>query len=241
MGSIIEGFSRDKMETREEINTEYLQKKYAEIWDKIRFNKTYTQKDAVILARDIVMELRKTMGKQELKDVPAQTPILGLVRSLGFTVYKDSSLPSNISGRIEVDGNKKLIRINTREPWGHQRFVIAHELGHYLMHSGLIQGNNYSYAYKDDYTKNPKKEVLLGENKESDSPARNSQKERCADVFAAELLMPRDLFVQRYLFYTNNEEFNPGKNRIVTIRCLSQAFRTKTSCIERRIQEIMAA
>lgn len=242
MGNIIERkFSGEKMQVKDRISTEELQKRYTHIWDNINIDKnnSFSQKEAILLARTIVLALRKAMEIETVKDVPAQTPILGLVKSLGFDVYKDSSLPENISGRIEVVGRKRIIRVNPKEPWGHQRFVIAHELGHFLMHSGLsIEDGDDQNKYKDDYTKNPKSSLYFAD---VTKPARNSLKEKCADAFAAELLMPRDLFIQRYLFYSTNEKFNPSKNRIITIRCLSQAFLTKPSSIERRIQEIMPA
>lgn len=66
------------------------------------------------------------------------------------------------------DHEKKIIYVNTKEPSQRQRFTIAHELGHALLHNETLSRDNY----KNDWGTYQIKEME-------------------ANRFAAELLMPR--------------------------------------------------
>ena len=72
----------------------------------------------------------------ELMDYP--TPIAHILDKVGFKIYKEN-LSANISGvigvsdsLIEARGCKRIMLINAYENRGHQRFTMAHELGHYI-------------------------------------------------------------------------------------------------------------
>ncbi|MCY4461047.1 MAG: ImmA/IrrE family metallo-endopeptidase [Albidovulum sp.] len=49
-----------------------------------------------------------------------------------------STLPRGTSGRIEQEGDQFVIRINRHEAKHRQRFTLAHEIAHYLLHRDKI-------------------------------------------------------------------------------------------------------
>lgn len=60
-----------------------------------------------------------------------------LARQLGIEVYS-STLPANISGEIkEVDGITT-VKINRHDTKQRQRFTLAHEISHFLLHKHLL-------------------------------------------------------------------------------------------------------
>ncbi|MFC7049291.1 ImmA/IrrE family metallo-endopeptidase [Emcibacter nanhaiensis] len=72
----------------------------------------------------------------------AMTPVAvgALAKELGLSV-KSSSLHANISGEIRPDPSNRgsfIIKVNRHEPKTRQRFTVAHEIAHYLLHEDLI-------------------------------------------------------------------------------------------------------
>ncbi len=87
------------------------------------------------------------------------------------------NLSSQISGILYKRNNKHVIIINKNEAITRQRFTLAHEIGHFLLHTP--------------------KEVIY-----SDYPKfQNLQIEREANIFAASLLIP-DFILEEYLNYS---------------------------------------
>jgi Zn-dependent peptidase ImmA (M78 family) len=80
-----------------------------------------------------------------------------------------------LSGAAIVEGAAKTILVNNSEPETRQRFTISHELGHLLLHKN--ENLNYSQV-----------PVVLF--RESTATAFQDWKEREANCFAANLLMP---------------------------------------------------
>jgi Zn-dependent peptidase ImmA (M78 family) len=76
-----------------------------------------------------------------LKRFSQQVPVKvgGLAAALGLKVVL-ATLPMNISGLIQpgVDGGF-VIKVNRFEPKERQRFTIAHEIAHFLLHRDKIQ------------------------------------------------------------------------------------------------------
>ncbi|MDD1364481.1 ImmA/IrrE family metallo-endopeptidase [Acinetobacter baumannii] len=95
-----------------------------------------------------------------------------LARQLGIEVYA-STMPANISGEIkEVDGIIQ-IKINRHDTKQRQRFTLAHEISHFLLHRHLL-----SKGIVDD--------VLY-------RSAQSSVIEAEANRLAADILMPPNL------------------------------------------------
>lgn len=153
-------------------------------------------------------------------------PIIEIAKQLGFTTFREKNLEKDVSGNIFVGGTTKevydtdkAVVVSDTEEYFHQRFIVAHELGHYLM----------NYIGSED-SKNPN--VLFSRAYFKDK--HNTKEEICADRFAAELLMPAKEFYKQYIKAMESYDHN----RRYTISYLSNYFKTKKSSIERRIQEL---
>lgn len=72
----------------------------------------------------------------------APVKIAGLARSFGIVVNV-SSLGPGVSGQIKKDGAQYLIRVNRYEGKRRQRFTIAHEVSHFILHRSLIDRNQH--------------------------------------------------------------------------------------------------
>ncbi len=106
-----------------------------------------------------------------------------LIRELGIELDKKAELPEEISGLIERNsaGNFR-IAVNSKEWYFRQRFTMAHELGHFLLHRSILQdGTADSVAYRAVPTNGIYNSHI--------GPAQEAQ----ANAFAAEILMPLHL------------------------------------------------
>ena len=109
--------------------------------------------------------------------------VLLLAKSLNYNVYQASFKNENISGGItfNTDGNGGKIYVNHNDSPFRQRFTIAHEIGHAVLHS-------------ENYKKNGILEQIdmFRTGKEA-----GNELELEANEFAATLLMPENL-VRKY-------------------------------------------
>ncbi|MGE3993739.1 ImmA/IrrE family metallo-endopeptidase [Pseudorhodoplanes sp.] len=72
----------------------------------------------------------------------APVPVGAIAKDFGLVV-KVATMPADISGEIKPDATAEggfKITVNRHEPKIRQRFTIAHEIGHYLLHRDLIKG-----------------------------------------------------------------------------------------------------
>lgn len=103
----------------------------------------------------------------------APVEVGAIARDLGIEILADDTLPDSISGSIARDDEGFFITVNARHALSRQRFTIAHELAHYVLHRDQIgDGIQDSALYRSH---------LSG---------------RCeveANKLAADILMPLDL------------------------------------------------
>lgn len=106
-------------------------------------------------------------------------PIVKIAENMGFKVFQQI-LPQFLSGFIGIGkmmeekfGHTKVICVNISDELGHQRFVIGHELGHYLFDYDGISPEYYDTYLKDNHAE---------------------FNEKRANKFSASLLMPFDDF-----------------------------------------------
>lgn len=103
----------------------------------------------------------------------APVPVEQIARELGTQITYES-FEGDISGMLYRDQGAAVIGVNSRHPRTRQRFTVAHEIGHFLMHKGQP-------VFIDRFVR------VNWRDGESD------REEVQANAFAAELLMPRDL------------------------------------------------
>lgn len=73
---------------------------------------------------------------RHLREYPVK--LGAIAHSLGVKVLL-STLPRGTSGQIGQEGGEFVIRINRHESKHRQRFTLAHELAHYLLHKDRIE------------------------------------------------------------------------------------------------------
>lgn len=131
-----------------------------------------------------------------------------IAKDLNVSV-KVSRLPKGISGQIKREGDSYVIRVSRFEARERQRFTIAHEIAHFLLHKSIIDGSN------EGITDN----VLY----RSGAP-KNTEFE--ANRLAAEIVMPAHL-IERTL----REDFNETITE-ETIEDLAERFLVSKSAME---------
>lgn len=103
--------------------------------------------------------------------------LFAIAGKAGFCVIRDDALANGSSGQASYENGRRVIRVNPHEHEVRQRFTVAHELGHWFL-GHLDGGGNGHVVFRD-------------------GPAQFSAsvfrpKERAANQFAAELLIPLD-------------------------------------------------
>lgn len=154
-------------------------------------------------------------------------PVKTIAECFGFKVYVQETIPDNAAGNIYVGGttkklygHDKIIIARKNENFAHQRFIIAHELGHYsLEYIGSSLEKNPKRLFAQAYTK--------------ENHGAGDMKEDRADRFAAELLMPADEFVAAYAKVMKSVEFDER----FAIPTLAVYFEVKENRIRRRLVE----
>lgn len=121
---------------------------------------------------NIISNEERAIIQPFLSDVPIK--VASIARALGIEV-KSATLKPRISGQIQRSDTSPSgyrIRVNRHEAATRQRFTIAHEIAHYLLHRDFIgDGIEDSILYRS----------TLSDSREAE-----------ANRFGADLLMPRE-------------------------------------------------
>lgn len=190
---------------------QYLEKSY---------KKKYTALEVEHLADSILIENNPA-------ELLAPTPIVKIVNDFGLKAYKVPNLGEDIFGNIYIGGttekvfhHDKVIAVQAKEEFYHQRFIIAHALGDYLL----------------DYIGNPTfEDPKKFFSKTYIKAEHESSEDILADKFAAELLMPSRLFLQKYI---NIMDYSRN-NIVFAVTYLSVFFEVEKEKIIKRIAEII--
>lgn len=103
-----------------------------------------------------------------------------IAKFLGIDDIQPEKLSHSISGFFVQENKKNYIRYNKNEVEERQRFTIAHELGHFILHKNKsLSVIKQGVLYRDD-----------------NSSSGEVKKEREANAFAAALLMPSKLIAK---------------------------------------------
>ncbi len=125
-------------------------------------------------------EAQKLLRKSKAGSIPID--LEKIASSLKIPVLYDE-FDDHISGLLVVKNGKTAVGVNKKHHPNRQRFTIAHELGHYVLH----------HKYGDD----PKNDIHIDKKwayfRSDTAGHRLDEQERQANQFAAELLMPQKL------------------------------------------------
>ncbi|MGI0485501.1 ImmA/IrrE family metallo-endopeptidase [Pantanalinema rosaneae CENA516] len=109
--------------------------------------------------------------------------IESIVRSEGVLIRKEE-LEDIVSGMLVIKNDHAVIGVNSKHHPNRQRFTIAHEFGHYLLHRQLAN------VFFDE-------SLVFFRDKEASEGKKYQEIE--ANTFAAELLMPESVLKERII------------------------------------------
>ncbi len=127
-------------------------------------------------------EAQQILKKFKIKSAPV--PVKDIAKNLGLNVIS-YDLGTDVSGILVIERGKGTIGYNPDNHRVRQRFTIAHELGHYQLHTTdeLTDG-----IFID-------KDFIVKFRSEKKYSAQEATQEKEANEFAAELLMPKELLL----------------------------------------------
>lgn len=170
--------------------------------------------------RNQIIEKAEGLLQENNIDSPP-VPVRRIAKSLDARVIF-SPLDNELSGMIYVKGRTPIIGINSLHHPNRQRFTIAHECGHLALHKGLIGKKIHV----------DKRFPMLM--RDSLSAAGISEIEIEANLFAAEILMPKHLLTE----VLNNEPFDIDEEE--TVNSLARSFRVSPAAMRFRLGNLFA-
>ena len=156
---------------------------------------------------------------KEYKIEEAPVPIEEIANDLGALV-RYCPFDDDLSGMIYIKGARPIIGVNSLHHSNRQRFTIAHEVGHLVLHRQLIA----------DHVHVDKRFTVLM--RDTNSATGTQRMEMEANRFAAELLMP--LFLLQPML--KRKRFDIDDER--PLEKLSRKFRVSKQALDYRIRNI---
>jgi len=171
---------------------------------------------------NISKEAEKLLGELALKFMPID--LEAVAKKLGINLVFDN-LEDDISGFIKSEDNEAICVINKRQHANRQRFTIAHEIGHFILH---CQGKDGFYIDKGFQFR-----------RDGNSATGVYDKEIEANNYAAGLLMPEELVKEEFQKISNEfdsyvhipllaKKFKVSKQamtfRLINLKLISDVF-----------------
>ena len=163
----------------------------------------------------------ETSATQLLHDVAIVAPPIDLQRIAQHLklVVAYEPLVNDVSGMLLRRNERAVVAVNASHPAQRQRFTIAHEIGHFKLHTGI-------YIDKDTRINA----------RTSRSSSGLDPDEVQANAFAAELLMPRGMVV-----YEFTRRVRTGSRSVDAIVAdLARSFDVSTQAMEIRLKVVGA-
>lgn len=170
--------------------------------------------------------------KNNVRDISYNTDILSLCKNLGITTLSLPLEKQHLDGIILVDdeSDDKIIGFDRDLKLKQVRFVVAHELGHYITAVAEHKKGRLLVAKRDN--------ILHGGDK--------SQEEQDMDYLAAAILVPKDDFINELIGYEIKldelkDRSEAGVKRFVSpekISFFADRYRVEEPVILRRIAEV---
>lgn len=169
----------------------------------------------------------KSVARQAARDVltkfevaAAPVPIERIIKKYQI-VLQYAPFEEDLSGMAYINSGISIIAVNALHSPNRQRFSAAHELGHHLLHPDII-----SEAVHVDKGMR----VLLRDGVASQG---SDPVEIQANVFASELLMPKDLLIKAL------DEDEVDVHDDAKIEALAKKFRVSASALRIRLGGLM--
>lgn len=167
---------------------------------------------------DIEKRVSEIFKETQLFEIPVR--IVAIAQFYGFSVFKTNEMEDNESGLIIISediknkyGTDKVIIFNKKHSVRRNRFTIAHELGHYLLHK---KEPEEIYAHRD-----------LGV---------YNEEERDANSFASALLMPKESVEK--IVKELKEEYSDEILEYALVSCIAKKFNVSEQVAEVRLRKL---
>ena len=172
---------------------------------------------------NVEKEVKEFFNENKIELSP-DIDIIKVGKELGFQMLS-LSLPQGVDGVIKVGKEGKIIGVSNKTNPQEVRFVIAHELAHYLHKLKMENEEKPMFAMKDS--------ILHGIKKDDN--------EHLMDLIAATILVPKDYFVQdiKNADIGVVEDIEKAKNvGYAVIKELAEKYNVNADMIVRRIVEV---
>lgn len=188
-------------------------KKMSSFVDILRKRGYKSDEEIIGRANDVLQEYHV-----DFKD--GMVPIIKILNHMGIKVYENEM---DIKAYITVNakyadsfGTTKFACVKKDIPYGFKRFALAHELAHYIFDYNDSEMPEYYNTYSS-----------------SDDDAQERIEERRANLFARNLLMPKEIFIKKH------KEFKQSTNSIPDTQAeLAKFFGVEVRAITKRFEEL---
>lgn len=191
-----------------------------ELKQRLRRYNISEEKQLLISMHDCANEVLSYFNIDLSTDVPI--PIIKILQSAGLKVFKDKMENKNLSAFIAIDprlqeifGSDKIVCVNEDESLFHARFVLAHELAHFLFDYNEAENVKYYNTYMANCSSD--RDFI----------------EKRANKFAACLMMPEQQFR-----HSERKTFTEKGDRSATMVALSKEFSVPIEAVHKRFEEL---
>jgi len=172
--------------------------------------------------KEMEITIQKLLKAEGVKAPPVQVDKIARAKGAEIVPYE---MGNEMSGILVIKGDKGIIGINPSQSKVRQRFTIAHELGHYLLHSNKNKDQKEQLFVDKDFI------VKFRSNKTYSE--QETLHEREANAFAAALLMPKQ-FIFAELKKTQNQELSENE----LIEELARTFDVSVPAMTYRLSDL---
>lgn len=167
-------------------------------------------------SKDIERKAAFLISEVKITEMPVS--VVSIAEKLGILI-RAFEFGEEISGALIMEGGKGVIGFNSSESKVRQRFTIAHEIGHYVLHqptSNIFfdEASSFSIKYRS--------------NRKNDNPIQ----ERQANAFAAALLMPQKFLIAEI------KERNLDLNDEKSLKYLAKKFNVSITAMAIRLSDL---
>jgi Zn-dependent peptidase ImmA (M78 family) len=173
---------------------------------------------------DIEQKAQDLLDSFNMSNVPV--PVEDVAKRLGLNVIA-FDLGSDVSGVLHIKKENSSIGYNPNESKVRQRFTIAHELGHFILHheADKVFIDNEKYY-----------QLIKFRSEKTNLSPEDYKHEKEANAFAAALLMPQGLVKQELASYVG---FDLSDSSMITD--LAKKFEVSTQAMSFRIINLLQA
>jgi Zn-dependent peptidase ImmA (M78 family) len=164
-----------------------------------------------------VREARKLLADQNITTYPV--PVEKIAKSLGADL-RFSPLHEDLSGMIYIKDGVPIIGVNSLHHPNRQRYTIAHECGHLMLHKTMITSSvhvdkNFPVLMRDNVSAQGVIDIEIQ-----------------ANQFAAELLMPAEMLIKAL------SDTPADIDSDAPIEALARKFKVSKQALEYRIRNL---